>query len=319
MLVYVLQGQGILGTAFPGCPETYQSFRQTEEGRKTERSSRDQYQKIHHIRRGDIVALPARVAHWAYNDDSDQLVLVRFFLAGNSRDLQQGSLREQEQMGQSILQAFDTDILAEVFNVNMETARRVQNEDDKRGFIVRVERELQVARPRRSQEEEEEEREYWSNGLEETICTMRITENIADPERADVYTAQGGRTSTLNGHNLPILRNIQLSAERGVLYKNGIFAPHWNINTHSIMYVTRGSGRIQIVGNSNRPAFDGQVRQGQLLIIPQNFAVLKQAGDEGLEWISEKTNDRAMISPLWKDIGYSRNSCGRFGQRLSNF
>ncbi|KAI8008781.1 hypothetical protein LOK49_LG07G01660 [Camellia lanceoleosa] len=170
--------------------------------------------------------------------------------------------------------------------------------DDKRGFIVRVERELQVARPRRSQEEEEEEREYWSNGLEETICTMRITENIADPERADVYTAQGGRTSTLNGHNLPILRNIQLSAERGVLYKNGIFAPHWNINTHSIMYVTRGSGRIQIVGNSNRPAFDGQVRQGQLLIIPQNFAVLKQAGDEGLEWISEKTNDRAMISPL---------------------
>ncbi|KAL7215491.1 hypothetical protein ACSBR1_027623 [Camellia fascicularis] len=181
----------------------------------------------------------------------------------------------------------------------METARRIQSEDDYRGFIVRVEPEFQVARPRRShKEEEEEEREYRSNGLEETICTMRIRENIADPERADVYTAQGGRISTLNCHNLPILRNLQLSAERGVLYSNGMFAPHWNMNAHSIMYVIRGSGRIQIVGNSNRPVFDGQVRQGQLLIIPQNFAIVKQAGDEGLEWISVKTNDRAMISPL---------------------
>ncbi|KAI8006416.1 hypothetical protein LOK49_LG07G01662 [Camellia lanceoleosa] len=127
---------------------------------------------------------------------------------------------------------------------------------------------------------------------------MRIRENIADPERADVYTAQGGRISTLNSHNLPILRNLQLSGERGVLCRNGMFAPHWNMNAHSIMHVTRGSGRIQIVGNSNRPAFDGQVRQGQLLIIPQNFAIVKQAGDEGLEWISVKTNDKAMISPL---------------------
>ncbi|KAL7215490.1 hypothetical protein ACSBR1_027622 [Camellia fascicularis] len=106
-----LPRQGILGTAFPGCPETYQSFRRTEEGRQSERSSRDQHQKIHRIRQGDIIALPAGVAPSAYNDDNDQLVVVvihdtnnndnqldqnprRFYLAGNLQDQQQqGSLR----------------------------------------------------------------------------------------------------------------------------------------------------------------------------------------------------------------------------------
>lgn len=65
------------------------------------------------------------------------------------------------------------------------------------------------------------------------------------------------------------------------------------------MYVTRGRGRVQIVGSSNdRPVFDGDVREGQLLVIPQNYAVVKLAGDEGLEWFSVQTNDLAKTSPL---------------------
>ncbi|PSR98819.1 11S globulin delta chain like [Actinidia chinensis var. chinensis] len=317
MVVYVIKGQGVLGTTFPGCPETYQSLQQlSEEGTQySQRSSRkDQHQKLHRFRRGDVLALPAGVAHWVYNDGGDQLVVVvvhdtsnkdnqldqnlrRFFLAGNSQERRQESLHGQDHSGDNVLQGFDPEILAEAFDVNIETARRLQSENDKRGFIVRVERGFEVVRPGRV-EEEEEEREYGTNGLEETICSMRIKENIADPERADVYTARGGRISTVNSHNLPILRDIQLSAERGVLYRNAMVAPHWNQNAHSIMYIIRGSGRVQIVGNSNRPAFDGEVRQGQLLVIPQNFAVVKLAGDQGLEWISIKTNDLAKTSPL---------------------
>lgn len=74
--------------------------------------------------------------------------------------------------------------------------------------------------------------------------------------------------------------------------------PHWNINAHSIIYVTRGRGHIQVVGNSNQPAFDGEVREGELLVVPQNYVVVKQASNEGFEWISFKTNDNAMVSPL---------------------
>ncbi|KAM7526715.1 hypothetical protein LguiA_016617 [Lonicera macranthoides] len=309
--------RGVLGAMVPGCPETYQSSQPPQQQQGGQRSRRDQHQKIHHFRQGDVIALPAGIAHWSYNDGNEQLVLVvvhdtgnyqnqldqnlrEFFLAGNQQEEQQrrGSSHGQESSaGVNIFQGFDEEVLAESFGVDTQTARKLQGQDDNRGNIVRVQKELQFLRPSRS-EEEQEGGEYRSNGLEETLCTMRIRENVEDPERADMYTAQGGRISTLNSHNLPILRNVQLSAERGVLYRNAMVAPHWNINAHSVIYVIRGNGRIQIVGNSNRPAFDGEVREGQLLVVPQNFAVVKQAGNQGFEWVSFKTNDQAMVSPL---------------------
>ncbi|XP_058181367.1 11S globulin seed storage protein Ana o 2.0101-like [Rhododendron vialii] len=277
-----------------------------------------QHQKLVHFRRGDILAQPAGVAHWVYNDGGDQLVLVVIHdtnnhqnqLDQNLRDRgnpqeqqqQQRSFRGQEQWsGNNIFQGFDPQTLAEAFGVDEETSRRLQSNNDRRGFIVRVEKEFDVVRPPRYEEEEEErEREYRRvNGLEETICTAKIKENIDDPERADIYTARAGRIRTLNSQNLPILRNLQLSAKRAVLYRNGMVGPYWNINAHSVMYVTRGRGRVQIVGSSNdRPVFDGDVREGQLLVIPQNYAVVKLAGAEGLEWFSVQTNGLAKTSPL---------------------
>lgn len=106
-------------------------------------------------------------------------------------------------------------------------AKQLQNEKDKRGAIVKVKGDLQVIRPPRrqsergseSEEESENERGQWGrdNGLEETICTMKLKENIDDPSRSDIYTPEVGRISTLNSLNLPILKWLQLSAERGVL------------------------------------------------------------------------------------------------------
>lgn len=80
--------------------------------------------------------------------------------------------------------------------------------------------------------------------------------------------------------------------------QNGIYTPHWNQNSHSIMYVIRGRARIQVVDHMGRSFFDGEVTQGQLLTVPQNHAIVKQAASEGFEWVSFKTNDNAKISPL---------------------
>lgn len=64
------------------------------------------------------------------------------------------------------------------------------------------------------------------------------------------------------------------------------------------MYVTKGSARIQVVGNHGKSVFDEEVKEGQLLIVPQNFVVVKKASDRGFEWITFKTNDNAMNSQL---------------------
>ncbi|KAI3425655.1 uncharacterized protein J3R85_010024 [Psidium guajava] len=272
------------------------------------------------------------------NENQLDLNPRRFFLAGNPQDEhEQGAQRWQGRHGSSqrqrrfepfgrgeegqqggqcsnIFCGFDARFLAEAFNVDLETARRLQNENDNRNNIVRVENRLQVVRPPREHgsrgwdEEREGEREWYGgrgrrgrydlNGLEETLCTMRLRENIGDPSRADVYTEQAGHISTLNSHNLPILYWLQLSAERGLLHMNAIMVPHYNLNCHSVVYAIRGSARIQVVSDDGQTVFDEELREGQLVVVPQNFAVVKRAENEEFEWVSFKTNDNAMVNPL---------------------
>ena len=166
------------------------------------------------------------------------------------------------------MSGFRTEDLAEVFDVNEDTIRKLQGLQEDRRNIVRVKGRLQVARPPRSHEERErlerqgreEEREQCEsrrgghglderereerereqereqekeqrerrqgrrgrgrdNGIEETLCTLRLRENIHDPSRADIYNPEAGRISALNSHNLPVLRWLQLSAKFGRLQR----------------------------------------------------------------------------------------------------
>ncbi|KAK4427811.1 11S globulin seed storage protein 1 [Sesamum alatum] len=319
-LLYVVRGRGILGTVIPGCPETFERDIQPRQDRQ--RRFMDQHQKVRQFRQGDVLALPAGFTLWFYNNGGEPLVTValldtgnaanqldqtfrHFFLAGNPQGGRQsyfGRRETQEQEGRTnnIFNGFDDEILADAFGVDVQTARRLKGQDDMRGRIVRAER-FNIVFPGQEAEERWERDQPYSpaNGFEETLCTAKLRENLDEPTRADVYNPRGGRISSLNSLTLPILSWLRLSAEKGVLYRNGLVAPHWNVNAHSIVYITRGSGRFQVVGPGGRSVFDGEVREGQLIIVPQNYVVAKRASeDEGLEWIAFKTNDNAMTSQL---------------------
>ncbi|XP_055827568.1 11S globulin seed storage protein 1-like [Solanum dulcamara] len=331
-LIYIVQGSGVHSAVFPGCAETFET--ESSQSKFVSRRSLDRHQKVRRFQAGDILALPAGVTHWTYNDgeepiisvslidtsnDANQLDLTfrKFFLAGNPQQgVQQQILGRQQQeasqygrrgseqeKGGNMLSGFEAEILSEAFNVDVEIIRKLQEQAPERGIIVQAEN-LRFLLPEEKEEQEEEEREWYSkrgiplNGLEETFCTMKLRENIGRPTRSDVYNPRGGRISTVNSNTLPVLNWLQLSAERGTVYSNAIVAPHWNMNAHSIIYIIRGSGRFQVVGNAGKSVFDDDVRQGQLIVVPQNFAIVKKAGEQGLDYIAFKTNDNAMISPL---------------------
>ncbi|KAK6937772.1 LOW QUALITY PROTEIN: Cupin 1, partial [Dillenia turbinata] len=317
-------GRGLRGALIPGCPETYQSFQKSPEGKQR---FHDQHQERN--RQGDLLALPAGVAHWCYNDGEEPLVAVvlldtsndanqldqnhrRFNLAGNPKHdrFETRTPEIEEKSGRNVLGGFDTRILAEAFG----QGNFIVN--DRRGKIVRVERGLSVVRPPMTREEEERERMRGSqpNGLEETICTARLRENIEDASRADVYNPQAGRLRSVNSYVLPILDFLRLSAERGTLYRvsnliglidiiASILIMHsWHhigtLNAHSVIYGLKDQARIQTVNEKGEAVFDGVLRRGQIVIAPQNFVVLKQAGDQGFEWVAFKTNANAKINTL---------------------
>ncbi|KAF3436148.1 hypothetical protein FNV43_RR23240 [Rhamnella rubrinervis] len=361
-LIHIIQGSGLLGVIFPGCPETFEESQQQtqqqwqgqqgqkgrsqqgQQGRDQQGQSQyssqqeDRHQKIRRVREGDIIAIPAGVAYWTYNQGDQQLVAVhflhtdnednqldqnprRFYLAGNPEDefnqqqSRQGRSQQRREQGQqgngnNVYSGFDTKLLADSLNIDEDTAEKIQCRNDNRRNIIRVQGQLDLVNPRRSQQERQEEQRLQQelqqerqqqgrrNGLEETFCSARLKENIADPSRADVFSPQAGRISTVNNFNLPILRSLGLSAERGFLYRNGIYTPHWNINAHSVIYAIRGRARVQVVDDNGNNLFDNELREGQVLTVPQNFAVLKKASNEGFEWVAFKTNENAKISPL---------------------
>lgn len=81
-----------MGTVFPGCPETFQSFQQQSEPEQymmegeTQRQKmmRDEHQKVHRFREGDVIALPAGVTYWCYNDGDVQMVSVQVYDSSNA-------------------------------------------------------------------------------------------------------------------------------------------------------------------------------------------------------------------------------------------
>ncbi|KAL6519906.1 hypothetical protein OROMI_032800 [Orobanche minor] len=318
-LLYVVQGRGIQGTVIPGCAETYESGIQAGSGQG--RRFMDRHQKVRQFRQGDVIALPAGLTLWFYNSGDEPLVTValldtgneanqldlqfrNFFLAGSPRGRTRSHPgrrergEEEEAQRNNIFYGIDEELLAEVFSVDIETARKLRGRGDQRGQIVKADR-FSIVLPEEEEEEMREREQYSANGLEETLCTTKLKVNLDAPTEADTYNPRGGRISTLNSQKLPILRWLRLSAEKGVLYRKAILAPHWNVNAHSIIYVTRGSGRFQVVGYAGKSVFDGEVREGQMIVVPQNYVVLKKASeDEGLEWISFKTNDNAVTSQL---------------------
>ncbi|XP_062187850.1 glutelin type-A 3-like [Phragmites australis] len=135
---------------------------------------------------------------------------------------------------------------------------------------------------------------------------MRVRRNIDNPNLANTYNLRARRITHLNSQKFPILNLIQMSAVKVNLYQDALLSPFWNINAHSVVYITQGCARVQVVNNRGKIVFNGELHRGQLLIIPQYHVVLKKAQREGCAYIAFKTNPNSMVSHI---VGKSSIFC----------
>ncbi|KAJ9182283.1 hypothetical protein P3X46_006298 [Hevea brasiliensis] len=268
-------------------------------------SQRDQYQKVQQIREGYVVGLPTGVPKWVYNNGLYPLVLVTVVDTNNRANQQDRNARrseyergergqsqrpsEQQYGSENVFSGLDERLLAEVFNVNTDLARKLSGEEDYRGIIVRLYGGLEVLNPQQSPEGEQHTGSSGSgryNGVEETFCTLRLQHNVNDPSQAGVFNPRAGRVTNVNSNNLPVLTRLQLSVQKGVHY--------------------RGIGQVQMVDDNGNTVFDGWFRRVKFLTAPQNYGVVKRASAAGLEWVSFKTNDNARTSQLAGQVSVIR-------------
>ncbi|KAF7804636.1 legumin A [Senna tora] len=346
-LIYIVSGNGVFSVIFPGCANTFVEPQQQQRDRRRW-SPRDRHQKIQHFKPGDVLAIPTGLSFWMYNNGPNPVVAIsllytnshhnqldqnprRFYLAGNQEQEflhyqrqqqqrgQQGEQQEQQQQeGNNMFSGFMSEFLADAFNIDEETARKIQGLDvgRRQGGIIQVRGGLRILAPPsrqsgsqqqeqpQAQEEEEDEGEDersesgGSNGLEETVCTMRLRHNLGRSKSPDIFVSTAGTIKTVNRLDFPVLAWLKLSAEHGRLRRRAMLVPHYNINSNSIMYVVRGRAMVQVVHCSGNAAFNRVIEAGQILMVPQNFAVAVRAESERFEYVSFKTSDRAMMATL---------------------
>ncbi|KAJ8899462.1 hypothetical protein K2173_018436 [Erythroxylum novogranatense] len=314
-LIYIEQGYR-LGITYPGCPETYHLEQHFSRGFSQGGTRGDQHQKLHRVRRGDVIAVPAGAAHWCYNDGNQELVAVSvldidneanqldqnfraFILAGgNPKQARPQHYQSTppryvesemtEDPLQNVFRAFDKEMIAEAFNIPINIVRKMQQSSSSE-LIVKCEREIRIMTP-----DQEEQRERYDgmpkNGLEQTFCTMKIKHNIDIQREADVYTKQARKINIANEQKLPILRYIYMSPERGHLVpvKCHLHASLANVGPR-IIYALRGELHVQIVDDNGNKMMDQRVKQGDMFVLPQFYASVSRAGREGFEWVTFKT------------------------------
>uniref|UniRef100_A0ACD5WHJ3 Uncharacterized protein n=1 Tax=Avena sativa TaxID=4498 RepID=A0ACD5WHJ3_AVESA len=174
-LVYILQGRGFTGLTFPGCPATFQQqfqpFDQAQfaQGQSKSQNLKDEHQRVHHIKQGDVVALQAGIVHWCYNDGDAPIVAFYVFDVNNNANqleprqkefLLAGNNKREQQFGQNIFSGFSVQLLSEALGISQQAAQKIQSQNDQRGEIIRVSQGLQLLKPFVSQQGPVEHQAY---------------------------------------------------------------------------------------------------------------------------------------------------------------
>ncbi|WVZ95770.1 hypothetical protein U9M48_041493 [Paspalum notatum var. saurae] len=129
-----------------------------------------------------------------------------------------------------------------------------------------------------------------SSGGSSSLCAgMEVRRSVEVPALGqagddEYYNPGAGRVSRLTRRRFPILDMVQMSPARVDVYPDAVLPPSWNLNGHSAL-------------DNGTTVFDGVVRAGQLLIVPQGYLVAGKAqGAEGFQYVSFETSPEPVVS-----------------------
>jgi hypothetical protein len=80
--------------------------------------------------------------------------------------------------------------------------------------------------------------------------------------------------------------------------QNAIVSPRYTIGAQSVLYVTRGSVKVQVVDNRGVAVFNGVLRQGQPLVVPEYYVFLAEAEKDGDQYVVFKTNANPVLNRI---------------------
>lgn len=234
-------------------------------------------EKVVRLKKGDVVPLRLIVASWWYNNGDSEFIAV--FLGETSKAYMPGHFTYSFLTGTNhIFLGFSTEFLSRAWNSDETTMNKLLKSQTGQ-VIVKVKEGINIPEPCEADAE----------GL---VFNFKSSQSDIDVKR-------GGRSITLTSKNFPLLRETGLSAKYVELDSNAVCSPAYLKNAAvQMIYVVRGSSRVEIVRVDGRRVLEAKVVAGDLFVVPKFFLVSQIADEEGMEWFSVITDPQPIFSDL---------------------
>lgn len=237
-------------------------------------SSENSKEEVIKLQKGDTLPLTLKEVSWWYNDGDSKLKVI--FLGEYDDEFTPG-----EYCGffltsaAGILNGFSNEIIAKSFHMTKTEIEKLIKDQSSSNTMIKIKADTKMPEP----------------------CNKNVKHklvfNLDLAEHCTVEVKKGGILSALTCRNLPLLKDIGLSANRIILEGDALFGPVFTADlSNQLSYVTKGSGRVQIVGPLGKVVLDTKVEEGELFFVPKLFPFVVEADEGGLEFFSIKTSSK---------------------------
>ncbi|GJR84830.1 putative 11-S seed storage protein, plant, partial [Tanacetum coccineum] len=235
------------------------------------------------IKKGDVIPMSMGVMSWWFNASNTDVVII--FLGETSKALEPGQFTYFFMAGAlGILAGFQSDFVARIFSLDRKEAKTlVSNQHET--LITVLEEGIKIPEP--------------SKHILDTIHATIVTPS------ADVVVKEAGMVNSVTEEKIPTLGGIGLSARFVKLEGNAMLAPTYTADGSVVLsYVTKGSGKIRVVGSTGKTDLDTKVEEGDLIIVPPFFAAAEIADVCGMEIFSVITSSMPVTGKLAGNLSF---------------
>ncbi|KAK7369244.1 hypothetical protein VNO80_11280 [Phaseolus coccineus] len=229
------------------------------------------------LKQGDVIPVPVGALSWWFNDGDSDLIII--FLGETSKALIPGKISYFFLTGGiGIIGGFSTDLTSKVYGLDKDELEKL-TKSQTGVLIIKLDKGQPMPKP-------------------QMHITKELVYNI-DAAEAENVVETAGLVKTLTEKDFSFIGDVRLSLIRVKLEPCAIKAPSYSVNpTSQLIYIARGSGKIEIVDFNGKSVLNTHVEAGHLLLVPQFFVVAEIACEEGMESYSIVTTTKPLFEEL---------------------
>lgn len=241
-------------------------------------SPEDSKEEVVKIQKGDTLPVTVGVVSWWYNAGDSKLTII--FLGESSEDYTPGEYCYFFLTGGAgILNGFSNELIAKFFQMTKDESEKLMKDQSTLNLLIKINEGIKIPNP--------------SNGAK-----RKLVFNL-DGAKPCVEVKNGGHLSSVSGKNIALLGEVGLSGNHVVLEGGAVLGPIFTADSSvHLSYVTKGSGRVQIVGLFGKVVLDTKVEEGELFFVPKFFPFVVEADEGGIEFFSLKTSSKQIYGEL---------------------